>query len=100
MKLYVTKAYSFKEKTLGFIGKKTITPLYFETRWGIHTFGVKHTIDVIILDEHNVVKVLKKNLKPNRIFLWNPTYKKVIELPSGMIKKKGLKVGISIILIP
>ena len=36
---------------------------------------------------------LKSDLKPNRIFLWNPIYIKVIELPAGEIKKRNIKIG-------
>lgn len=93
IQLTVRHAKSLREKTLGLIGKKPITPLYFETRWGIHTFGVKAPIDVAILDKDERIVCLKENLKPNRVFLWKPTYKRVIELPYGTIKKKKLKLN-------
>lgn len=64
-----------------------------KTRFGIHTFGVRFTIDVLILDKKNKIASIKENLKPNRIFLWNPAYEKVIELPRGTIKKYSLKLG-------
>ncbi len=98
MQLKVTKAVSWKEKIIGLIGKKEITPLYFETRWGIHTFGVRNPIDIIILDRENRVRVIKNNLKPNRIFLWNPKYNRVIEMPSPKIKKMKIKLNQKIII--
>lgn len=83
----------FKDKTLGaiFFGKKNI--LYLETRFGIHTFFVNFPLDLIILDKNNRVKKIKENLGPNRIFLWNPKYFKVFELPAGSIKALKLNVG-------
>jgi uncharacterized protein len=81
------------EKSVGLIGKDKVSPIYFETRWGIHTFGVRSAIDVLILDNFNKVAVMKKNLKPNRIWLWNPKYKKVMELPGGEINKLKIKIG-------
>ena len=86
-------AKSLLNKTKGLIGKKTIEPLYFETRFGIHTFGVREPIDIVILDKHNRIVTLKEYLKPNRIFLWNPLFKKVVELPKGTIKSKRLTLG-------
>lgn len=76
--------------------RNKIESLYFETRWGIHTFFVREPIDVIILDEENRVRVIKKGLKPWRIFFWNPRYGKVVELPKQSLKllkiRKGIKV--------
>src|SRR4029079_6280811 len=66
--------------------RRKILPLYFETRWGIHTFFVKEPIDVLILDEEKTVQVIKKGLKPWRLCFWNPKYGKVVELPKGTIK--------------
>lgn len=74
----------------GLILRNNITPIYFNTRWGIHTFGVKESIDVVILDEKNTVQKIKKSLMPNSVFLWNPKFKKVLELPQGTIEAKKI----------
>ena len=71
-----------------------------ETRFGIHTFGLKYPIDVLILDNGNKVVFLKKNLMPWRIFLWNPIYDKVLELPQGTIDKKKIKINDAVNLKP
>lgn len=92
IKLFVRKAANLKEKIQGLIGKEKAYCLMIETRFGIHTFGVKFPIDVLVLNDKNKVFSMKKNLKPNQIFLWNPIYKKVIELPFGTIKKKTIKI--------
>jgi uncharacterized protein len=80
-------------KTLGLIGAKIAYPVFFRTRWGIHTFGLRFPIDVLILDERNVVVKTAGNLKPGRIFLWPPRYRNVIELPAGDIEKLGIQTG-------
>lgn len=87
---------SWKDKIIGLIGKKGINPLYFETRWGIHTFGVREPIDVVILDGENKIVACKEHLKPKHIFLWNPKYFRVLELPSNMY---SLNLGEKITLI-
>ncbi len=80
------------EKSKGLIGVQKIEPIFLTTRWGIHTFGVRSPIDILILDDKNLVVSLR-TLPPNRLFFWNPVYKNVIELPAGDVKNKGIKVG-------
>lgn len=88
----VKLAENLKEKVIGLIGIDKPYALMIRTRFGIHTFGLKFPIDVLILNNENEVVSIKENLKPNKIFLWNPRYEKVIELPAGTIKEKGIKI--------
>ena len=80
-------------KMIGVAFKECIQPIFFETRFGIHTFFVKKPIDVFIMDKNNIVKVIKKNLRPWRIFVWNPQYYKVVETVAGEKRFLKLKVG-------
>lgn len=86
------------EKSKGLIGKKVAEPILIQTHFGIHTIGLKFPIDVVILDDNFTVVKLRYNLKPFHIFLWNPKYKKVLELPVGTIEKKKIKIGSKILL--
>ena len=81
---------SWREKSKGLIGEKKAFPVFFKTRFGIHTYGMKFPIDVVIVDQNMRVFLLRKNLKPNRFFFWNPIYDGVLELPVGEIKKIGI----------
>jgi len=94
-KIEVIKIEGFKKVT-GLLGKKQPENLYFRTRFGIHTFGMKFPIDVVILDKKNAIVDLKCGLCPNRIFLWNPRYDKVLELPNGFIVSSKIKIGSTI----
>jgi uncharacterized protein len=96
IKIFVKAAASLKDKIQGLIGKDKPFALMIKTHFGIHTFGLKFPIDVLILNNQNKVVSMKENLEPNRIFLWNPKYEKVIELPQGTVKKKRLKIGCTI----
>lgn len=91
--LPVKEAKSWKDKIIGLIGKNKSQSLLLYTRFGIHTLGMKYSIDVLILDKHNKVKYLKYGLEPNKIYLWNPSYSTVVELPSGTIEQKKIKIG-------
>ena len=88
--LHAKHLLSLQEKSMGLIGKKNIFPVYFTTRFGIHTFGVLWPIDVLILNDDNVVVKIVEGLPPNRVLFWNPKYNQVVELPSGTIKEKGI----------
>jgi len=66
--------------------------MLFRTRFGIHTIGMKYAIDVLILDKKNKVVAIKKNLEPNKIFLWNPAFNTVLELPAGTINKTKTEI--------
>lgn len=89
----VIEAKSLWAKAKGLLETTQPYSLLLKTRWGIHTFGMKYPIDVVILDDlHRIVK-LKHNLRPNRIFLWNPKYETVVELPAGFVEKNNLKIG-------
>jgi uncharacterized membrane protein (UPF0127 family) len=94
----VKKLRTMAEKTVGLIGVNPVYPVYFTTRWGIHTFGVLTPIDVLILDKNNRVVCICKHLKPNRLFFWNPNFNRVLELPPGEIGKKSISIGNQIIL--
>lgn len=84
---------TLKEKTMGIMFSAKPKAVYLETRFGIHTFFVNFPIDLIILDKQNVAKVVKENLKPYRLFLWNPQYFKVLELPCGTIDRLKISLG-------
>ncbi len=89
---------SLKEKTLGLLKSKKAYPILFHTRFGIHTFGMRYPIAVAILDNTNTIKKLEADLKPNRLFFWNPLFDTVVELPRGMIHELRLHVGMQIAL--
>ena len=86
-------AKTLKDKFAGLTKYDESRAMYFETRFGIHTFGMKFPIDVIICDKEMRVSVLRENLVPNRILFWNPRFPYVLELPIGMIRISGIEVG-------
>ena len=83
----------FLNKSIGLIGKNKFEAVIFTTRFGIHTFGLKFPIDVLILDDKHKVVSIREDLKPNRIFLWNPKYNLVVELENGTVKKNKTEIN-------
>ncbi len=96
LKLKVKRLENPIEKAVGLIGRKKAYPVILETHFGIHTIGLRFPIDVLILDSQKRAAVLKESLSPNRIFLWNPRYRIVLELPEGTIKKHNIQKGTKI----
>ncbi len=95
-KTVIAKEFSRKtilNKSLGLLGKATPEAIIFHTRFGIHTFLLQFPIDVIILNANGQIVALKKSLKANRIFVWNPQFETVIELPEGLIEKSKTEKG-------
>lgn len=84
---------SLRQKSSGLLRKGNNASALFSTRFGIHTFGMKHPIDVLILDRDKRVAILKENLKPNRVFVWHPRYATVLELPEGTIRQTRTASG-------
>jgi hypothetical protein len=86
------EAISLLDKFFGLLIKSNSRTLLFKTRFGIHTFFLKDTIDVLVLDQSSQV-VKTQTVKPNSIFLYNPIYQIIIELPQNAIKKSKTKIG-------
>lgn len=83
-------AKTFSDNLFGLLKEKRDASVLFNTRFGIHTFFMKYPIDVIVLNNENKVIKIKKDLKPNNFFFWNPKYSRIIELPHTHIKYVSL----------
>lgn len=86
---------TFREKSDGMCAFKEPRPIYFETRCGVHTFGMKYAIDVVVLDEKNQAVAVRKNMKQNKFFFWNLKYRRVLEFSAGSLIEKYDQLEIS-----
>jgi len=93
LKIKVKYLPAWWEKAKGLIGETQAYPVFFHTRWGIHTFGLKFPIDVLILDSANRVVKIVLGLPPNRILFWSPFYDRVLELPADEIIHQKITLG-------
>ena len=89
----IREAKTYAEKKQGLLGSNGKTGLFMKTRWGVHTFGMKFPIDVIVLNKQNKVIRYKRNMKPNRVFFWNPVYNKVVEIPTALMPQGIVCIG-------
>lgn len=83
-------AKTHRDRNIGLLAYKTPVAMLLKTRFGIHTFFMKYPIDVLVLDSESRIVKLRENLKPNDIFVWNPKYNTIIELPPKTIKQTQL----------
>ena len=86
-------AATLTEKAKGLLGKEEPEALYFKTRFGIHTFGMKFPIDCAVLDDTFTVRAMREQMNPNKGFFWNPRFSNVVELPSGTLSRTGTEPG-------
>lgn len=84
---------SLQEQSLGMLRYKTPRALLIHTRFGIHTYFMKYPIDILVLDKSGKVVALKKHLQPNSVFVWNPSYNVILELPPHTIQQNSTKIG-------
>ena len=84
-KFYVNIADTFKKRLFGLMGKKNIkTGLFFPKTRSIHTFFMKETIDIIMVDKNNVVICYKQNFPKWKILIKKKAYH-TIELPHNSL---------------
>jgi hypothetical protein len=73
---------SWLRRSVGLIGNNQKSGMYLFTRFGVHSFGMKQTLVIVICDTNWMVRQISL-LRPWRVVFWNPTWSHVIELPKG-----------------
>lgn len=94
----ITELRTLQERTLGLLRDTEPRAVYFKTRLGIHTIGMRFPIDVIVCDTHFRVKKSKERMTPNHFFFWNPRWANVFELPPGTIRESGVSLGDALVI--
>lgn len=89
----IRKTQKMADRLFGMILSRNSNGLILSSRFGIHTFFMKNPIDVLILDKDRRVVRIRENLMPNSVFIWNPKYNLILELPVGSIRHSKTKLG-------
>lgn len=92
----IERANSMWARAVGLIGRRALSP--GEGVWlvpcnGIHTFGMRFPLDVLILDRDGCVLRLRRNLLPNRLVLPARGGYSVVELPAGTLDPACIQSG-------
>ena len=67
---------------------------------GIHTMGMKFTIDAVGLDADLRVVKLWPQMRPNRISTVHLTVRSVLELAEGEIQARSIEIGHTLQIVP
>ena len=81
----IIRATNFKDKLLGLMNKKNIDyGLLITDCNSIHTFFMLENIDVLLLDKNNRILMINRDVKPNKILIFNNRKKtNILELPKN-----------------
>ena len=90
---HIPIATTLSQKIIGLLNATTPSALFFKTRFGIHTFGMRFPIDCAVLDDTFTVRAMREQMNPNKGFFWNPRFSNVVELPSGTLSRTGTEPG-------
>jgi len=92
----IQRADTFWSRWRGLRGRKSLSPgegLLLVPCSGIHTLGMKISIDAIFLDAQGKVLKTVSCLKPNRLAGPVKSARMVLELPAGTIEQTATKEG-------
>ena len=81
----IKKANNFKDKLLGLMFKKNIDyGILIMNCKSIHTFFMRESIDIILLDKENKILKINRNIKPNKIIIYKTKKRtNILELPNN-----------------
>ena len=91
--LEIIRANTWLRRLVGLLGHSSLKDsegMLFEPGGGIHTVGMRFSIDVIYLDKDNSVLGIVANMKPWRFSLAPKGTRVVLELSSGNAKRTGI----------
>ena len=84
------------ERLVGALRERALAPgdgIWLEPCSAIHTFGMRATIDVILLDARRTVLALRPGIKPNRPLVGHRRARAVVEMGAGFLRTARIAVG-------
>ena len=91
--IHVIRANTWLKRLVGLLGHSSLPDtesMLFEPGGGIHTIGMRFSIDVVYLDKDNTVLGIVEDMKPWRFSFAPKGTKAVLELSSGNAKRTGI----------
>ena len=92
----VAKARGFWSRALGLIGRPPLAAgegLWLIPCNGIHTFGMRYSLDIIVLDSGMRVVRVALGVDPGRLVLSTAGGHSTLELPGGALRPGSVAVG-------
>lgn len=88
-------------RAVGLLSRNSLDPgeaLWIVPSRGVHTWGMRFTIDVLALDEAGNVVDCVSNLRPWRVRLPRKGTAGVLELPAGTVEASRTSIGHRVVL--
>ena len=92
----ITVADTSLRRMIGLLGRNGLEVgegLWIRPSSGVHTLGMRFSIDVVGLDKHQRVIKLWEYLRPYRVTSVSAALRSVVELPPGRISECQIQVG-------
>ena len=83
-------------RLVGLLAHRALPPhhgLWLQPSNGIHTMGMRFSIDVVGLDRHGIVVKTAESVQPWRIVGMPRGTRSVVELPAGHLRNNPVQVG-------
>ena len=99
----VETAESLFARLKGLLGRSGLSfghALWIRPCNGIHTFGMRFPIDVVVLDRDLNVRAIHPAVNPWRMTTLYPVGCSVLELPAGATNEAGLCMGDTVMFAP
>lgn len=92
----VGRAETFLRRLVGLLGRPMLSEgegLWIAPCRSVHSLGMRHTIDVLFLDDHGRVIGAYPDFPPMRLTRFFPDAKGALELPQGSLKRTNTARG-------
>jgi uncharacterized membrane protein (UPF0127 family) len=83
-------------RTIGLLGRDGLEAgegLWLERCWGVHTVGMRFSLDILFLDAEFRIVAFERNVRPGRLAVVYASSYHVIELPAGTLDPLDLLIG-------
>lgn len=100
---HVERAANWWERGVGLLGRPASRAgpgLWIVPCRGVHTFGMRFSLDIIVLDSQSRVLAVHWRVRPLRILLPRRGDHSVLEIPSGRLATGAICVGVHLRLEP
>lgn len=94
--LRVFEAVTLRQRTVGFIGRREISPdeaMLFKRCSSIHTMFMRVPIDVVFLDAQRRVVRSVRSVRPWRPYVGCSGAAHVMEMRAGEVERRGISTG-------
>jgi uncharacterized protein len=92
----IRRADTFWQRLIGLLLRNRLNPgegLWIEPCNGVHTIGMRISIDIVMLDKRGCVIEIRHRVPPFRIIRGKPGWKCTVEMRPGDLHPESLQIG-------